>query len=560
MAGSGSDEELAHWQTLAKACQDEGADAFELNLSCPHMDRKDMGSNIGKDQELISIVTQVVKEVARVPVWAKLTPSTTDIVVEARGAFLGGADAIVSSNTFPSLPLIDPETLEFEMNVDGYVSSGGLGGPAILPQSLAKMAQLTQAFPDRAFSGIGGIADVRARAELLPARLRHGAGVHGGDARSRDRAERDQGAHRRGCSDFDASGTRLDVARGFPRLPPRSRRDALARSVGPKPRTTTAATTPKGYAPQKATRSASRVGRMSGSRPDFVELAEDVSAQPALEPRSRADAAGTADLVDLSHRRALDRDERGHHHLHARLRPDAAGHGVVAGDLTILLGNAIVLVPMMLNAHAGTKYGVSFPVLCRASFGVRGANVPAILRAIVACGWFGIQTWIGGLALHTLLTAAWPAGPGAGGVWIAFGMFWLVQVHHHARARGHQAARSLVGAASPRWRCSAAGWAIPRGGGLSRILSESTKLQTTHTPFWRLFPAALTANVGVTPPPPPPVGGNRSRLHYVAGRPAHRGPAPRPASRVGSVPSSVYRITAAAGAAETLEASVGDGR
>jgi dihydropyrimidine dehydrogenase (NAD+) subunit PreA len=158
MAGSGSDRELAHWQTLAKACQAEGADAFELNLSCPHMDRQDMGSNIGKDQELISTVTQVVKEVATVPVWAKLTPSTTDIVEEARAAFLGGADAISSSNTFPSLPLIDPETLEFEMNVDGYVSSGGLGGPAILPQSLAKMAQLTQAFPDKAFSGIGGIA------------------------------------------------------------------------------------------------------------------------------------------------------------------------------------------------------------------------------------------------------------------------------------------------------------------------------------------------------------------------------------------------------------------
>lgn len=158
MAGSGSDRELAHWQTLAGACQDEGADAFELNLSCPHMDRQDMGSNIGKDQAQISIVTQVVKEVARVPVWAKLTPSTTDIVAEARGAFLGGADAIVSSNTFPSLPLIDPATLEFEMNVDGFVSSGGLGGPAILPLSVAKMAQMTPAFPDRAFSGIGGIA------------------------------------------------------------------------------------------------------------------------------------------------------------------------------------------------------------------------------------------------------------------------------------------------------------------------------------------------------------------------------------------------------------------
>jgi dihydropyrimidine dehydrogenase (NAD+) subunit PreA len=80
-------------------------------------------------------------------------------VVEARGAFLGGADAITSSNTFPSLPLFDPDTLEFEVNVDGYVSSGGLGGPAILPLSLAKMAQLTQGFPDKAFSGIGGVAE-----------------------------------------------------------------------------------------------------------------------------------------------------------------------------------------------------------------------------------------------------------------------------------------------------------------------------------------------------------------------------------------------------------------
>jgi dihydropyrimidine dehydrogenase (NAD+) subunit PreA len=158
MAGSGSDRELEHWQTLAKACQAEGADAFELNLSCPHMDRKDMGSNIGKDQQQVSIVTQVVKEVAKVPVWAKLTPSTTDIAEEARAAFLGGADAISSSNTFPSLPLIDPDSLEFEMNVDGLVSSGGLGGPAILPLSMAKMAQMTAALPDKAFSGIGGIA------------------------------------------------------------------------------------------------------------------------------------------------------------------------------------------------------------------------------------------------------------------------------------------------------------------------------------------------------------------------------------------------------------------
>ena len=119
--------------------------------------------------------------------------------------------------------------------------------------------------------------------------------------------------------------------------------------------------------------------------------------------------------------------------------------------VTILLGNTIVLVPMVLNAHAGTKYGISFPVLCRASFGVRGANLPAILRAIVACGWFGIQTWIGGLALDALVYAAWPgwgevpaprrhrlhgvlADPGRG---------------DPQGDRGNQAPGELVGAAAP---------------------------------------------------------------------------------------------------------------
>jgi dihydropyrimidine dehydrogenase (NAD+) subunit PreA len=159
MAGSGSDKELRNWQLLAEGCQDAGADGLECNFSCPHMDRKDMGSNIGKDEGLCSVVTEAVKEVAKIPVWTKLTPATQDIVVEAAACFRGGADAIVSSNTFPSLPVIDPETLEFEINVDGFVSSGGLGGPAILPLSLANMARMCQAFPDRAFSGIGGVSD-----------------------------------------------------------------------------------------------------------------------------------------------------------------------------------------------------------------------------------------------------------------------------------------------------------------------------------------------------------------------------------------------------------------
>ncbi|MBI2189606.1 MAG: NCS1 family nucleobase:cation symporter-1 [Acidobacteria bacterium] len=166
--------------------------------------------------------------------------------------------------------------------------------------------------------------------------------------------------------------------------------------------------------------------------------------------------------------------------------------------LTILLGNLVVLAPMILNAHAGTKYGVSFPILCRASFGVKGANVPAILRALVACGWFGIQTWIGGLALNALLAAAvppWSTLPG--NVWIAFAIFWLVQVA--VIVRGLEGIKRLESWSAPLllgggllllW------WAIENGGGLGRILSESARLQQAQTPFWQLFPAALTANVG----------------------------------------------------------------
>jgi NCS1 family nucleobase:cation symporter-1 len=166
--------------------------------------------------------------------------------------------------------------------------------------------------------------------------------------------------------------------------------------------------------------------------------------------------------------------------------------------LVILLGNVIVLFPMILNAHAGTKYGVSFPVLCRASFGVRGANVPAILRALVACGWFGIQTWIGGLALNTLLAAAWPAWAGMpGAVAVSFAIFWGVQVwiivhglEGIKKLESWSAPLLLAGGALLLW------WAIRAGGGLGRILDESARLQTTQVPFWQLFPAAVTANVG----------------------------------------------------------------
>ncbi|HEY9404413.1 MAG TPA: NCS1 family nucleobase:cation symporter-1, partial [Pyrinomonadaceae bacterium] len=175
--------------------------------------------------------------------------------------------------------------------------------------------------------------------------------------------------------------------------------------------------------------------------------------------------------------------------------------------VTILLGNTIVLIPMILNAHAGTKYGVSFPVLCRASFGVRGANVPAILRAIVACGWFGIQTWIGGTALDALFGAMWGGwnnlfgGVSAFGValhtWIGFFIFWFIQVF--IILKGVEGIKHLETWSAPLLLAGGAAllaWASWRAGGLGRVLSESSALQKQQNAFWTIFPGALTASVG----------------------------------------------------------------
>ena len=166
--------------------------------------------------------------------------------------------------------------------------------------------------------------------------------------------------------------------------------------------------------------------------------------------------------------------------------------------MTILLGNTIVLIPMVLNAHAGTKYGISFPVLCRASFGVRGANIPAILRAIVACGWFGIQTWIGGIALDALMTAAWTGWSAVGGhVWIAFGAFWLVQVA--IILKGTEGIKHLESWSAPLLLVGGLLlmiWAVRAGGGFGNVLSQSQRLVGTQADFWKIFPAGLTAAVG----------------------------------------------------------------
>src|SRR5258708_22981477 len=96
---------------------------------------------------------------------------------------------------------------------------------------------------------------------------------------------------------------------------------------------------------------------------------------------------------------------------------------------TVFLCNTIVLIPMLLNSHPGARYGIPFPVLARASFGVLGANVAAVLRALVACGWFGIQTWIGGEAIHILLGTVWPAWRGyAHGTTLCFMAFWAINL------------------------------------------------------------------------------------------------------------------------------------
>jgi NCS1 family nucleobase:cation symporter-1 len=175
--------------------------------------------------------------------------------------------------------------------------------------------------------------------------------------------------------------------------------------------------------------------------------------------------------------------------------------------ITILLGNTIVLLPMILNAHAGTKYGVSFPVLCRASFGTKGANFPAILRAIVACGWFGIQTWIGGTALDALFSAMsgrWASMFGgatllgvAAHTWLAFFLFWGIEVF--IILKGVEGIKYLESWSAPLLLIGGAallGWASWKAGGLGHVLSESSRLQKEHKDFWVIFPAALTASVG----------------------------------------------------------------
>lgn len=177
--------------------------------------------------------------------------------------------------------------------------------------------------------------------------------------------------------------------------------------------------------------------------------------------------------------------------------------------LTIFLGNLVVLVPMVLNAHAGTKYGIPFPVYCRASFGILGANIPALLRALVACGWFGIQTWIGGEAIYKILEVYIPSweqlpqlaviginGPQLG----CFLAFWGINML--VVYLGIESIRVLLNIKAPlliMLGLALLAWAYRQAGGFGPILSQPSQFEPGGEKagqFWGFFFPALTANVG----------------------------------------------------------------
>jgi nucleobase:cation symporter-1, NCS1 family len=176
----------------------------------------------------------------------------------------------------------------------------------------------------------------------------------------------------------------------------------------------------------------------------------------------------------------------------------AAGMNWWQALLTISLGNLLVLVPMLLNAHAGTRYGIPFPVFVRASFGVRGANFAAMARALVACGWFGIQTWIGGLALDALMTAAWAGWANVPGhSFITFFVFWTIQLV--IILRGVEGVKLFESFAAPLLLIGSLVlliWGFYAGGGIANMFATSAKLQQGDAPFWALFWPSLAANVG----------------------------------------------------------------
>ncbi len=184
----------------------------------------------------------------------------------------------------------------------------------------------------------------------------------------------------------------------------------------------------------------------------------------------------------------------------------AAGMNWWQALLTIGLGNLIVLVPILLNAHPGTKYGIPFPVLARSAFGTQGANIPAVLRALVACGWFGINTYIGGEAIKTFVGTFWPSFLTLGGDFaiaglglpsaITFLIFWSMNIF--IIYRGMNAVRVFENWAAPIVLVLAGAllwWVVDRAGGTGPLLDQPSKFKDLSE-FWPVFVPSLTAMVG----------------------------------------------------------------
>ncbi len=173
--------------------------------------------------------------------------------------------------------------------------------------------------------------------------------------------------------------------------------------------------------------------------------------------------------------------------------------------ITILLGNTIVLIPILLNSHPGTKYGIPFPVFARAAYGTYGSNLPALMRALVACGWFGIQAWIGGEALNTFFAAlvpGWngllggPIGGHAPTEWLSFLFFWGLNIY--IIYRGMDLLRKVENWAAPFVLIMTAlllGWAIWKAHGLGYLLTQQGKFHTLAE-FWPVFIPSLTGMIG----------------------------------------------------------------
>ncbi len=172
--------------------------------------------------------------------------------------------------------------------------------------------------------------------------------------------------------------------------------------------------------------------------------------------------------------------------------------------LTIGIGNVIVLVPILLNSHPGTKYGIPFPVFARASSGVFGANVPALMRAVVACGWFGINAWIGGKAFHMFFRSLYPGWGellgNAGGYpvtqWISFALFWALNIL--IVYRGMELLRKVENLAAPFVLVMTALlviWAITKANGLGAVMKDAGKFQTLGE-FWPVFVPSVTGMIG----------------------------------------------------------------